>query len=208
MKESVSDVILVGYSGHAYVVADILIQNGVKIKGYLDKAKKDINPFKLEYLGVDDTWMDDFAPCGFIVAIGDNNIRGKIYDSFKKKLIQLINVIHSSSVISNTVIIGSGLMIMPNVVVNSFARIGDGVILNSNCTVEHECLIGNYVHIAPGAVLAGNVTVGDYTFIGAGAVVKQGVRIGKNVVIGAGCVVLNDVEDNQVVIGNPGRLMK
>lgn len=210
MKVSVSEVILVGYSGHSYVVADVLFQSGAKIKGYFDRVEKDFNPFNLNYLGSDntDTWKEDFTKFGFIVAIGDNSIRGRIYNAFKQKGVQLINATHPSAIISSSVKIGKGLMIMPGVVVNAFAQIGDGVILNSNCTVEHECSIGDYVHIAPGAILAGNVTVGDYTFIGAGAVVKQGVTIGKNVVIGAGCVVLKDVEDNQTVVGNPGRVLK
>ncbi|AFD09296.1 acetyltransferase [Solitalea canadensis] len=210
MKESVSEVILVGYSGHAYVVADILLQSGVKIKGYVDRIEKDFNPFKLNYLGTDnlDNREDDFVTSRFIVAIGDNSIRGRISNSFKQKGVQLTNAVHPSAIISNKASLGSGLMIMPSVVVNAFAQIGDGVILNSNCTVEHECVVGSYVHVAPGAILAGNVTIGDYTFIGAGAVVKQGIRIGKNVVIGAGCVVLKDVGDNQTVVGNPGRLLK
>jgi len=31
------------------------------------------------------------------------------------------------------------------------------------------------------------------------------VCIGKNVIVGAGTVVLKDIEDNNIIVGNPGR---
>ena len=45
------DTIIIGYSGHAYVVCDILLKNGVKIIGYCEGEEKAYNPFKVPYLG-------------------------------------------------------------------------------------------------------------------------------------------------------------
>ncbi len=48
------------------------------------------------------------------------------------------------------------------------------------------------------------VTVGDNTFIGARAILLPGCSIGKNCIVGAGSVVRGVIEDNSIVIGNPG----
>jgi len=46
-------VILIGYSGHAYVVAETVLENGFEIIGYSDKEVAQSNPFDLPYLGLE-----------------------------------------------------------------------------------------------------------------------------------------------------------
>ena len=41
--------VILGYSGHAYVVLEILISNQYDIIGYYDNEPKEKNPFKLNY---------------------------------------------------------------------------------------------------------------------------------------------------------------
>ena len=202
-------IILVGYSGHGLVVADTAFENKLNVIGYTEKSINEINPFKLEYLGDESSsdfkgWDLDVA---FILGIGDNILREKIYKhvlSNRKKIISLIN---STSSISSFAEIGDAVFINRNVSINAFAKIGSNVILNTGCIVEHECEIHDNVHIASGAVLAGNVKVGSGSFIGANSVIKQGIEIGKNVIVGAGTVVLNDISDGNKIVGNPQRFI-
>ena len=207
MKNELKTVI--GYSGHAYVVIQAAKLLGFEFGGYCDKNPRLKNPYNLEYLGYEED--DNFNwQClnEFVLAIGDNHIRhkaGKLISSKKK---HLLNIVHPSSFLCNTVTMGQGNFISSNVVVNAFATIGDFCILNSSSTVEHECVINDGVHIAPGAVLAGNVKIGENSFVGANSVVKQGLNIGKNVIIGAGSVVLRDIPDGQVWIGNPAKELR
>ena len=49
------------------------------------------------------------------------------------------------------------------------------------------------------------IEIGDNSFIGARAVILPGTTIGKNVIIGACAVVKGHIEDNSVIVGNPGR---
>ncbi|SMO61109.1 acetyltransferase [Solitalea koreensis] len=204
------EAILIGYSGHGYVVADALICAGYSIKGYLDTAEKENNPYKLVYLGTEDSDSASIAlkSTGFVVAVGNNAIRKTITEKLIDKEFFSLNIIHPSAIISGSVKMGTGVMVMAGVVVNPFAEIGDGVILNTNCTIEHECKIGSYTHIAPGVVLAGNVTIGENVFVGANSVIKQGVTIGNNVIIGAGTVIIRNIPDGATVVGNPGRIIK
>lgn len=201
------EVVLVGYSGHGYVVADIAIASHMNLRYYTDKSKIFKNPFDLSYLGFEGNldykfWDKD---CSYILGIGDNLIRRKTADLLISKEVTLLNVTHPSASISTKVQFGIGNFISRNVSVNAQVRIGDICILNTGCIIEHECVIGNAVHIAPGAVLAGNVEIGDNTFVGANTVIKQGVKIGRNVIIGAGSVILKDIGDNKKIVGNPGK---
>ena len=51
-------------------------------------------------------------------------------------------------------------------------------------------------------------TIGNYSNIGTNATILPKIKIGKNVIVGAGTVVTKDVEDNAVVVGIPGKIIK
>jgi acetyltransferase-like isoleucine patch superfamily enzyme len=78
--------------------------------------------------------------------------------------------------------------------------------------------IGNFVFIYPYVVLTNDptppsdicigATVGDFSQIAVFSVILPGVKIGKHALIGAGSIVAKDVEDYQLVVGNPGKFIK
>jgi len=203
------NMILIGYSGHAFVVYGIFKAAGKIVTGYCDREEKIFNPFNLIYRGKEDA-VDARKKMeqGFFIGIGDNGIRMRIQNDLTKYGLFPVNAIHPSANIDGSVEINlNGIMISAGVIINPLAVIGKGVICNTGCIIEHECRIGEFAHIGPGAVVCGNVTVGDKSFVGAGSVIRQNVKIGNNVMIGAGAVVVKDVMDNETVIGNPSRSM-
>ena len=203
------EIILVGYSGHAYVVADAILDNGYSIMGYSDKKKASLNPYNLTYLGFEKEtdFVGWLRGASFALGIGDNKLRQSVSNLIEKKGKVVETIIDKTAAISKNVLIGSGTFINKNVTVNSLVKIGKNVILNTGCIIEHECVLQDAVHIAPGAVLAGNVTIGERSFVGANSVVKQGINIGKDVIIGAGSVIIVDIPDGKKVVGNPGRII-
>jgi sugar O-acyltransferase (sialic acid O-acetyltransferase NeuD family) len=199
--------VIIGYSGHGFVVSDSAIKNGLNLTFYADIKQSKMNPLNLNYLGFEGDekfvgWEKDYE---YILGIGDNNLRKKIGDLIVSKGKKIINVIDNSANVSKIARIGNGVFISKNVCVNILSEISDYVILNTGCIIEHECKIGKASHIAPGAVLAGNVNIGENTFIGANSIIKQGVVIGNNVVVGAGAVVLRDIDDHGILAGNPAK---
>jgi sugar O-acyltransferase (sialic acid O-acetyltransferase NeuD family) len=200
--------ILIGYSGHAFVVHGILKAGGKKVVGYCDVEEKALNPFGLLYQGTESSekGLQALKQNGFFIAIGDNNTRSKIYSNLQQKGLLPANAIHPSVIMDDSVKIAAhGVMIAANVAINPLAQIGRGAICNTGCIIEHECIVGDFSHIGPGAVLCGNVKIGDKTFVGANSVIKQGVIIGNNVIIGAGAVVVKNVPDNTTVVGVPAK---
>jgi len=200
-------VALIGYSGHAYVVADTLLQCGYELVGYFEKRPTENNPFNIPWLGFeqDSDFIKKAKGIKLFPAIGDNTIRANITNLLVKNNLDITTAISPKANISKYAHINKGTIICQGSCINAFAIIKQGVIINTGAIIEHECTIADFAHIAPGAVLAGNVIVGEKTFIGANAVVKQGISIGKNVIIGAGAVVLENIPDNEKWIGNPAK---
>lgn len=197
-----------GYSGHAYVVIDALLENEMSISGYFEQKQQKNNPYKLKYLGVENENTLKSLDTIVFPGVGSNSVRRKIITLFDKNDCEQIILQHPRSIISKTAKIEKSTFISAGAIVNSFAKIGKGCIINTGAIIEHECEIGNFSHIAPGSVLAGNVKIGVESFIGANSVIKQGITIGDNVTIGAGSVILKNVPNNEIWVGNPAKRLK
>lgn len=52
------------------------------------------------------------------------------------------------------------------------------------------------------------IVIGENSFIGAKSIIMPGTIIGKNCIIGAGSVIKGKIEDNSIVVGNPGKKIK
>jgi acetyltransferase EpsM len=202
-------IILIGYSGHGFVVADTALENNLTIIGYTEKAISSSNPFHLKYLGneSDADFVGWSIEVDFLIGVGDNSIREKIFKLVLSKGKKVHTLIHESSSVSEFSQLGIGVFVNRNVSINAFAKIGNNVLLNTGCIIEHECVVEDSTHIAPGAILSGNVEIGERTFIGANSIIKQGVKIGNDVVIGAGSVVLKNIPSGKRLVGNPTRFI-
>lgn len=150
-------------------------------------------------------WAAMVAGKEFLVAIGDDHTRARLFEEIVKAGGRPVNVVHPRAWLSPRALCGSGIFVAASAVVNPGAVIGDNCILNTSCSVDHDCVLGDHVHVCPGVRLAGQVKVGALTMVGTGASVLPGVRIGEDCRIGAGAAVIHDVADHSVVVGVPAR---
>lgn len=191
---------LYGASGHGKVIKDILEVQDIKVDGFIDD---NLGINELSNLPV---FHSTDSADEVIVSIGLNTIRKKVADKLGCKIAD--PAIHPMAIISDSVKVGKGSVVMAGAVVNAETQIGKHCIINTGATVDHECLIGDFAHIAPGAHLCGQVHVGEGTLIGVGSSIIPCVHIGKWCVIGAGSVVVRDIPDGYLAYGNPCKLIK
>ena len=146
----------------------------------------------------------------FIVGIGGSygKARYLISNELIKKNLKPLSLIHKTSFIDKTSVLGIGNQIMPNVVIHCYSKIGDFCVLNTSSTIDHECEIGNGVHIMGGAYISGRVKIDDYVTIGANATIFPDLEISEGAFIGAGAVVRKNVKKNEIVVGNPSKFLK
>ncbi|MFT4850397.1 MAG: sugar O-acyltransferase (sialic acid O-acetyltransferase NeuD family) [Sediminicola sp.] len=194
--------ILIGASGHAKVIIDILRLNNIQLECLVD-AKPEIK----ELLGVPVQYEGAFNFLGqdAVISIGSNKIRKELAEKYA---LNYIKAIHPSTILDTSVEVGHGTVVMASATINSSTIIGTHCIINTSSSIDHDCLLGNFVHISPNATLCGGVQIGEGTHIGAGATIIPNITIGKWAVIGAGAVVISDIPDFAVVVGNPGRIIK
>ncbi|MBP5426667.1 MAG: acyltransferase [Clostridiales bacterium] len=75
-------------------------------------------------------------------------------------------------------------------------------------TKNHNYSDINVPMIKQGSTAKDKVVIEDDVWIGARVIILKGVHIRKGAVVGAGSVVTKDVLENEVVAGNPARLIK
>ena len=203
------NVIILGASGHAKVIAEVINKSGDNVVGFLDddlSLKGKIVYLDKKVLGTIDD-INKYKDNYFIIGIGNNKIRKEI--SSKYNDLKWYIAIHPSAIVAENVEIKEGTVIMPGVVINPGTVIGKHCIINTSSSIDHDNKIGDYVHISPGTHLAGRVTVGKSTWICIGVSVINNITIGCNDIIGAGAVVIKDIlEDNKVYVGVPAHIKK
>lgn len=203
--------VILGAGGHAKVVMDaaLLMRQWSEIV-FLDDSSQG----KTEFMGApllgDRTLLGTtLLPqnCDIAVAIGNNNIRGQIFELVADLGFSFPVIQHPSAVVSQTAEVGAGSVLFANTVVNPDVKIGKGAIINTSASVDHDCVLGDFVHISPGARLAGSTLVGDFSWMGIGSCTREGSTIGNHCIVGAGAVVVSNIPDNTTAVGIPAKTL-
>jgi len=125
-------VAIIGYSGHAYVIIDILLSAGRLVIAYCDQEEKSANPYHLNYLGKESEVIHRLKKFDYFACVGHNGIREKIHTQLSQLLGSPINAIHPSAVISASVRMGDGIMIAANATLNPLVSLLSGKCLPCN----------------------------------------------------------------------------
>ena len=135
-----------------------------------------------------------------------NKLRSQKYLEAKKKGYSFVSYIHSTSIISKDVKIGSNCFIFENVIIQPFVKIGDNVLIWSGSTISHNVTIEDNCYLSPRVVIAGYTNIKEYSFLGINSIIRNDIEISKECIIGMGAVVLKNTVEKSVYIGNPAKL--
>lgn len=203
-------IVVLGAGGHAKVVIEILRARGHDVVGVLDA-----DPIERSVVGAmvvgDDSSLAQLRAQGVaqaFIAIGDNALRLRLAATVRDMGYDLPSAVSPGAVISPSVRIGQGAVVMAGAVVNAEAVIGDMAVINTGALIDHDVHVGEGAHIAPGCVLAGGVKIGRAAFVGAGVTVIPGIKIGAGAVIGAGACVVRDIAGGMLALGVPATVVR
>lgn len=198
--------VIIGGGGHGRVVAEAAALSGLVDLVIVDPQMAGNWPLETGRCVETDAEAGlDIPGAGFVVAIGNNKIREKLYEKYSLTGARPISVLHPAASVSPSAKIGEGAMIMAGAVVGPLADIGPGVIVNHGAIAEHDTVIGAFSHLAPGAVLAGGARAGKRCFLGANSCVRHGAQINNDVVLGHGAVATRSIAHAGTYVGNPAR---
>lgn len=143
-------------------------------------------------------------------------------------------VIRSGTIIYGGSIIGNNFQTGHHVTIREDSEIGDSVSIGTLSDIQGKCKLGNYVRlhsnvhigmhsqiddcvwvfpyvvltndpIPPSEILMG-CHIHSFAIIATGSILLPGVEVKSDSLIGAGTVVTRDVNEFEVVVGNPGKV--
>jgi sugar O-acyltransferase (sialic acid O-acetyltransferase NeuD family) len=212
MKDSI---VILGTSGHAKVIIDIVEQEGrYNIAGLVDRfCREGERILNYPVLGQDEDLpllLKRYNIRGAIVAIGDNFLRATVAARVAEACpgLRFVSTIHPRASVASDVRIGAGTVVMAGVSVNPSCIIGNHCILNTNASVDHDSSMADFSSIAPGATTGGGCRIGEYSAVGIGAVMVHNITIGAHTIIGAGATVLKDIDPFAVAYGSPAKIIR
>jgi sugar O-acyltransferase (sialic acid O-acetyltransferase NeuD family) len=209
------NIVLVGSSGHAKVVIDIVEKQGsYRIAGLIDAFRK-VGETTLGYpvLGGE----SDLARLakehdlnGVVIAIGDNGVRANVAAKVTATCPHLpfVSAVHPAASVGKGTLIGAGTVVMAGAVINADCRVGRFCIVNTKASLDHDCIMEDFSSLAPGVTTGGNCRIGSHAAVSIGAVLRHGITIGEHSVVGAGSIVMKPVEPFSVTYGNPAKKVR
>jgi sugar O-acyltransferase (sialic acid O-acetyltransferase NeuD family) len=205
----VSGIVIIGASGHARVVIDIVEKQGQhRIAGLLDRnTPRGQSCFGYEILGVEAD-LQSLGVAGYLIGIGDNATRAGVAALLESCGVQPVTAIHPSAQLARGVVVGPGTVVMAGAILNSNAKTGRHCILNTKSSLDHDSEMADFSSLGPNVTIGGNASVGAYTAVAISATLLHRVSVGAHSVIGAGSTVLHDIPDRVVAYGSPARVIR
>jgi sugar O-acyltransferase (sialic acid O-acetyltransferase NeuD family) len=207
--------LVIGSSGHAKVILDIIEQEGrYEIAGLLDRYRQvGEGTSGYQVLGCEEDLPDlivKHGVSGVIVASGDNFIRAQVAERVRSlcPTLAFASAVHPRACVARDAVIGEGTVIMAGATVNPACTLGRFCIVNTQASLDHDGVMEDFASLAPRATTGGNCRIGAYSAISIGAVVIHGMHIGEHTVIGAGSVVLKPVGARQLAYGVPAKVIR
>lgn len=203
-------ILILGAGVYAEEVADLVFDcEGYQLVGFIDEFNPSgagVKKMNLPVMTLGEAV--DFCGSHFMVS----GVGGKKREAFILRAIGLgfrfSTLIHPASVVSKSVVIGTGTAIRAGCVVAANTRIGQHVVINRGCLIGHDVVIGDLVRLGPGVNIAGKTVIGTATEVGMGANIVDNMTIGEHAFIGAGSLVTRDVPDLVQVVGMPAQVIR
>jgi len=162
---------------------------------YLSKLKKE--ELNKPIVSLEEV-MEKFPPDDhyFFVAVGNDQVRERIFNECKKKKYRFASFISSKSVLYPDISLGENIFISEDTAIQPFVKILDNSML-IGARVGHHSVIGKNTLISLSSIGA-NCIIGDNSFLGINSAIMPNIIIGKKNIIGMGCTITKNTSDLEV----------
>lgn len=129
--------------------------------------------------------IEEFYPAGsynIFIAVGNNNIRSRLYFAAEQKGYSLASYISTKAQIWPDIKTGSNVFIGEGSVIQPFVEIGNNSFLIC-ANIGHHSSIGDHVLLSV-TTLGGDVRIGNHSFLGMNSAVRHGTQVGEYSLIG------------------------
>lgn len=208
------DIYILGVGHNTIVYIELAETCGFNVKGLYHYKEDMVGDYIFNYKIIG-THKDLFNKeslegLNFALSMGDNKIRSVLSERIRSMGGKIPSLLHPTAIVSKYSEIKDGVVVHANSVIQPDTKIDSDTVISYNASVSHTSSIGKYSYIAFGACIGAYVKIGDFVLVGQSASIVSGKvkYIGNNSIIGAGSVVIDNVGENQVVAGNPAKVIK
>ena len=139
----------------------------------------------------------------FVIGVGKPALRKEIFISLKARNARFMNLVHPSTSICKTAIIGEGNILQRGCTIFCNSRVGEGNYLNGAANISHDTQIGDFNFLAPYSIILGGAKIGSCNHLGPHSVLLDHVRIGDGNLLSPGSTMYKGCKDNCRMAGNP-----
>lgn len=220
MKDN-TNIIILGGEGNGGIAAacveDMRDNYGItniKVIGFLnDMIEKGQEIGGFPVLGKTGEWkqFSKDKSVKFIFAIhpvGHGSLRVRLFESLGIPDELLYTLVHPSAFVAYNAKLAPGVMVMSSSYIGPATVLSRCVFCMANTMIGHHTMVGPYCHISIGAIIGSYVKIGTASDVALNTTIMEKVNIGKYAVAGAAAMITKDINDNEVVIGNPQRVLR
>jgi sugar O-acyltransferase (sialic acid O-acetyltransferase NeuD family) len=143
-----------------------------------------------------------------VIANGEPFVREALLEKLLFHRIRLATLVDEASVISESAILGDGVIIFPGCYVSSMARIGQNVAMIAGSMLGHDSVVGDNCVISGHVNVGGGCSIGNNSYLGMGTQIRERTRIGQGTIVGMGSIVFSGLPDGVIALGNPCRTLR
>lgn len=214
-------IIILGGEGNGGVAGACIIDmnqrhgiEDIELLGFLNDMEpvgSMINAYPV--LGKTRDWANyrDLTDIFFIFAIhpvGHGSLRVRLFEALGIPDHKLFTLVHPTAFVAYNARLEPGVMVMANSYIGPASHLGKCVLTMANTVIGHNTSLGDFCHISVGAVISSYVKIGLASDVALNATVKEKVTVGSYAVVGSAAMIIKPVNDNEVVIGNPQRVLR
>jgi|BarGraIncu01121A_1022015.scaffolds.fasta_scaffold04669_4 acetyltransferase EpsM len=184
--------LIYGAAGHAKTVIDAAECAGREVAEVVCD-----NPYVTTLYGIPVRSPDASLYLGrdyqFIVAIGSNADRQRVFEWLLKNGGEPATIIHPAADASRFSTVGAGSVVLAQAHVDPSVEIGCNCIINAGALVGHDSVVGDHTHVSGLAIVGAKCRVGQRVFVGLHATINGGVTVGDDATVAMGALVNRDV---------------
>jgi sugar O-acyltransferase (sialic acid O-acetyltransferase NeuD family) len=134
--------------------------------------------------------------------------RKALFESLNIPLERLAIFVHPLANLAPSVQLSPGCAIMSDVTILSDTKLGISCRVGHGVFIGHDTAIGDHAYFAPHACIGSDTTIGDCAYFGFNCTTRGNLSFGDFSVVGLGSVVLKNVNDYEIVTGNPATFQR
>lgn len=144
----------------------------------------------------------------FFCALGDIHDRNESVNKILAHGGKFVSCVSEYALVNPMAKIGQGVFINAFSSIDANVEICDFSYVFTYCSIGHDTSIGEFCQIEPFCAIGGHVVLHDRVTLHPHSTVLPRLKIGNDASVGVGSVVMRNVDDKQVVFGNPAVSLK